>query len=741
MRSKITLSSILLATLFVTACTQDGPPAGLIDGAEQVPKYFDPGPVLAALDTREAEELFAEHRQIIALRGFSYTIGDTPAVHRPIEQLAGLRRPDVLPKSDPEEIPLLGDPPSRFDWRDEAPTGLPTARDQASCGSCWAFATVGNLEVAIAAFDGDHVDLSEQYLVDCNTLGYGCGGGMEVHDMHQDQGAIWEEDYPYEARDGYCRSSGLEHPYEILRHGAVEAGNTEQIKAAIQEYGSVWTSMNVCGSIPAFTGGVYDSTECSWGMPNHAVVLVGWDDTIEHRQGRGVWIMRNSWGPSWGDDGYMLIAYGTALIGEFDAYFVEYEPVDPTDTDEDGVPDRRDNCIDVVNPDQNDMDLDGAGDACDDTFDPVERTLSLADDDGQDIDLGFSFPFFGQEYNSLSINSDGNLTFGQGDASSNSRDESRFLTGPPRIGVLYADLNPSSGGSVSYRKDAPDSFTVIYSRVPEYSSVGDGGSNSAEVTIDATGEIEIRIDSNTLTGADPRCIVGISRGGSSNSATESDLSALAARPISYEGTTAVFETFTGGDAFDLEDVVLSFTGNVEPNLAPTAQIHATPRSGTAPLEVEFTGTGTDSDGEIVAYLWDFGDGTVSDRRCPFKTFDRQGEYQVTFTVTDDQGATGTASTTVYVDVEPPPDDDPEDDEEPIVDGDEPDGPNGGFSPADGDDGGEGALPWADEPIGGMQGYGSCAVAAGSTTEGPAVLLWLTLVGLLMFRIRQGQRRG
>ncbi len=714
----------LVITLTAVACTATDPSGGADELGSVLPKYFDSGPLLAAVGDSNVAELLEHHDSIIVLRGYNYTIGDTPAVHRPLEHLAGLVRPDVVPKSDPEDVRLLGDPPSRWDWRDEAPSGLPTARDQASCGSCWAFATVGTLEVAVAAYDGDHVDLSEQFLVDCNPYGYGCGGGMDVHDMHEEgQGSVWESDYPYQARDGACRSSGLERQYTIMRSGTVETGNTEQIKAAIYQYGSVWTSMNVCGSIPGYTGGVYDSTECSWGTPNHAVLLVGWDDTVSHSQGTGVWIMRNSWGSSWGDGGYMQAAYNVALLGQFDANFVEYVPLDPTDTDDDGVIDLRDNCPEIPNASQLDVDLDGNGDACDDRFDAIVQTVSLADDDSETISLGFAFPFFGEEYNDVHINSDGNLTFGSSDAQAEARDQPHFLTGPPRIGVLYADLNPSSGGSVTYRKDDPDTFTVLWSNVPEYSRTGGGGSNSAEVTIDVTGRITINVASNSLSGNDPQCIVGVTRGGSSNDASESDLSSLADGNISYDGTSAIYEVFAGGDTFDLEGRALSFGGAVEPNLAPTAALEASVRSGTAPLEVHFTGHGADEDGTIVNYHWDFGDRTVSGVQNPRKVFEQDGEYLVTLTVFDDQGATATDTTTIFVGTDAPP---PDEDDDQIIDDDVP--------PADDD-----VLPtdddvpptdeWDSLAPAGMHGYSGCSTMGGAPAPNVAATgLWLIFIG-------------
>src|SRR5690606_33483302 len=89
------------------------------------------------------------------------------------------------------------------------------------------------------------------------------------------------------------------------------------------------------------------------------------------------------------------------------------------------------------------------------------------------------------------------------------------------------------------------------------------------------------------------------------------------------------------------------------NIAPTASFVADPSSGVAPLEVSFDASGSeDPDGEIVSYEWDFGDGNSGEGAVVSHTFEEPGSYEVTLTVTDDQGATGTASETIEVSAAP-----------------------------------------------------------------------------------------
>jgi hypothetical protein len=88
--------------------------------------------------------------------------------------------------------------------------------------------------------------------------------------------------------------------------------------------------------------------------------------------------------------------------------------------------------------------------------------------------------------------------------------------------------------------------------------------------------------------------------------------------------------------------------NPPPNQPPTASASATPTSGPAPLEVNFTGSGTDSDGTIVSYNWDFGDGNTSLMQNPLHAYNSPGSYVATLTVTDNDDATGTASVNITV---------------------------------------------------------------------------------------------
>ncbi len=164
--------------------------------------------------------------------------------------------------------------------------------------------------------------------------------------------------------------------------------------------------------------------------------------------------------------------------------------------------------------------------------------LTLGDDNSVEVDLDFSFPFQGVNYNSVFVNSNGSLSFGTGD-SDFSESVAEFLNGPPRIAPLWDDLSPNNAGLVIFDGDAT-SASITFQDVPEFLTTG---ANNFTVTLDASGDIAI--DYGSVTAQD--AIVGITEGGGA-SATETDLSA--GGNLSATGTT--FEQFTGiGDAFDL----------------------------------------------------------------------------------------------------------------------------------------------------------------------------------------------
>ena len=272
-----------------------------------------------------------------AARGWTFSVGENSATGRPLSELCGLVVPDrwwegARFKSFPEKTDL----PEQFDWR--ALDGCTPIKNQLSCGSCWAFATVGTLECSIRIQDGNIVDLSEQWLINCNqetapphVLGgsWGCNGGWFAHQYHMEtgvdpcggSGAVLESACPYTAANGACACPYV-HTYAIDDWAYIgdseTVPDTNAIKQAIIEHGPVTASVYVNTAFAAYRGGVFNASENQ--DVTHAIVLVGWDDSAG---ASGAWILRNSWSADWGEDGYMRIEYGCSNVG-YGACYIDY---------------------------------------------------------------------------------------------------------------------------------------------------------------------------------------------------------------------------------------------------------------------------------------------------------------------------------------------------------------------------------------------------------------------------------
>lgn len=279
-------------------------------------------------------------KQVAEQEGWTWTVGRNEGLEGTLEERCGLRRPDNwadLATFDPctPTITL----PSSWDWRELH--GVTPIKNQRSCGSCWAFSAVGALECNIRIKDGITVDLSEQYLVSCNQLGYSCvEGGWWAHDYHLHEsvpehledicggwGPVLEADFPYAAFDLPCLCP-YPHAEEYSLDGWGYIGDqwgtptVEQIKMAILQYGPVSVSVLATPQWDSYFGGIFNyCPTLEPGDINHAVVLVGWNDESE---AGGYWILRNSWGSSWGEDGYMRITYGCVNVG-YNATYVDYD--------------------------------------------------------------------------------------------------------------------------------------------------------------------------------------------------------------------------------------------------------------------------------------------------------------------------------------------------------------------------------------------------------------------------------
>ncbi|MCK4538676.1 MAG: T9SS type A sorting domain-containing protein [Candidatus Krumholzibacteria bacterium] len=270
-------------------------------------------------------------RQIIAEKGYSFTVGRTPLSGLSKEELA--QRTGFIPPSKEEwaslppfvpggfSYPGAGIDDPVFDWR--TLSGVTGVRDQGACGSCWAFAAIGQLEGHIAIYDGMMMDLSEQHIMDCNKDGQGCGGG-NAHDAYNllvSFGAITENCIPYTGVDGGSCGQAFCTSVAVMTGYSVVAYDVTSIKTALLS-GPVYSAVRTSSFFNNYDGGCFDYNDYI-NYVDHAVLIVGWDDTA--CDGGGAWIVKNSWGESWGDGGYIYIRYGMSQIG-FLASQIQYAP-------------------------------------------------------------------------------------------------------------------------------------------------------------------------------------------------------------------------------------------------------------------------------------------------------------------------------------------------------------------------------------------------------------------------------
>ena len=216
--------------------------------------------------------------------------------------------------------------PAKFSWADK----VTPIRDQGNCGSCWSFSAQATVADVLAIHGKGSLDLSEQFPVSCDKNSSGCNGGWpsSAFDLIKAKGDVLEKDFPYKAADVSC-PAGLPYIYKIASWKELSSGVAapDVIKQAIYQYGPVSVAVSVTGDFQNYASGIYNSGTS--GTINHAVNIIGWDDTAKPPH----WIMRNSWGRGWGENGYMRIAYGVKKIGYAAAYVDIFGPVphsDPT---------------------------------------------------------------------------------------------------------------------------------------------------------------------------------------------------------------------------------------------------------------------------------------------------------------------------------------------------------------------------------------------------------------------------
>jgi len=235
------------------------------------------------------------------------------------KQRTGLlrRKDDNEIRNSLAEIPDI-DLPKSFDWRDKG--AVTDVKNQGNCGSCWAFSVTGNIEGLNFIKTGKLEEFSEQELVDCDTVDSGCNGGLPDNAykaIEQLGGLETESEYPYDAKKSKCQFDASLARVKVS--GAVDLPKNETAMAQyLVANGPLSIGINA-NAMQFYRGGISHPPRilCRHSSIDHGVLIVGYGvaDYPVFNKTLPYWIVKNSWGPSWGENGYYRVFRGADTCG------------------------------------------------------------------------------------------------------------------------------------------------------------------------------------------------------------------------------------------------------------------------------------------------------------------------------------------------------------------------------------------------------------------------------------------
>lgn len=256
-------------------------------------------------------KIIKEHNRmfISGLKTFSMAVNHlTDKLHSEVFG-SGLLKPEGMRSSRSFGKPAAGAAPASIDWREVDGVVTPV-KNQGHCGSCWAFSATGSIEGQMMLKKNVSVSLSESQLVDCDVNGcLGCRGGWIPYafDYVKEHGLESEEDYPYKAENRDCQYDQSKVVANITGYTKLEMGSEEVLTTTVGTVGPVSVAIWAGSAFRHYNEGVLYDPDCEkedW--VNHGVLVVGYghDDNSD----MDFYIVKNSWGPEWGEHGYVKMA-------------------------------------------------------------------------------------------------------------------------------------------------------------------------------------------------------------------------------------------------------------------------------------------------------------------------------------------------------------------------------------------------------------------------------------------------
>lgn len=236
------------------------------------------------------------HEFINTLNGFNKSVNTMLRSQRP---------PIGAAFVEPANVEL----PATVDWREQG--AVTPVKDQGHCGSCWSFSATGSLEGQHFRQTSILVSLSEQNLIDCSGKygNSGCNGGLmdqAFQYVKDNKGIDTEGSYTYEAEDDKCRYNPRNSGASDVGYIDIPEGNERKLKAAVATVGPISVAIDASHqSFQFYSEGVYYEPKCSSEQLDHGVLVVGYGTDDD---GKDYWLVKNSWGETWGDKGYIKMA-------------------------------------------------------------------------------------------------------------------------------------------------------------------------------------------------------------------------------------------------------------------------------------------------------------------------------------------------------------------------------------------------------------------------------------------------